>query len=872
MLFALVVFGALPITSASGQKLSGRVTDDEGPVGLASIVIRKALLPGNIYKFTTADSDGNYQLNIGPLKDSIIVDVSSPFHERHRIRLAWNESTGDVVRNFSLSQKNQVIDEVIVEATKRAITRKGDTVTYDIDSFKDGSERAVEDILKKLPGISVSATGDVRYNGRLIKKMLIDGDDLFDKQYKIGTKNISANIVDKVQAIEDFHENPHLKGIDASREVALNITLKKNKSDFSGNAYGGYGVKDRYVAGLSGLLVNGLAKTFAVSKINNIGENPGPYDLKSQFESEFQEDQVATRLQEYLQPGNIYSTVDNKHSNFNRNLFNSLSSIIKISPAVSARLNLGYYQDRLTRHLLQSSLVRTEADTISLFQEENLKIKPGIFDANLKLESKGNKKIVWEYLGKLQATNSDLWNASVNNFEQLLNKLDTKNLYTNHEGFLSMRLGDSLIWISNGMYSHDGLAQGYRIAAQDGARNFQSLDFKKSVFHITSDLYGVRGRFRWMGRLGFLQKEHELMSFLSPDLAPDLPEGDDFANDVTYSVTNPYAKFRFNYLSKKIDTEVSLGLNYLDLDYRDWQASRLTSSKFRVNSSVSVTYKINTKNSLSATYTLDNEDPRENYFLQGIVQTGFRDYVSNEASLQLLESHRAGLRFRHRYAMFSHFSVSADYTLHTNGYVTAIDVSLDNTFYRNFMSARDREMYEFRFFNTAYVHRLKATIDLDLGYSINRFVNLVNSTQVRQVQGDLFRSELTVKRALTTQIHLEAQSLFHLSKFSALGRADTRAEAFRQHIKLAFTNKKRFDANTTLNFMQPNLQGDEQYYFWNAQVTVRSKSNTFEYSLSAVNIFNHESFSIVRVTDFSRSASTQTLIQRYLMASVNITL
>src|SRR5690606_27441794 len=101
---------------------------------------------------------------------------------------------------------------------------KKDTVVFNINSYKDGTERKIEDVLRKLPGIEINElSGIIKYKGKSIETVMLEGDDLFGSNYTLGTKNINADMVTEVEAIENYSENALLKGIEHSEKVALNL-------------------------------------------------------------------------------------------------------------------------------------------------------------------------------------------------------------------------------------------------------------------------------------------------------------------------------------------------------------------------------------------------------------------------------------------------------------------------------------------------------------------------------------------------------------------------------------------------------------------------------------------------------------------------
>lgn len=106
---------------------------------------------------------------------------------------------------------------------------KGDTLTYNVASFKNASDRSIEDIIRKLPGINVSEDGRIYYNGESINKFYIEGVDLLSGRYALASRNISPDDVSEVNIYENHQSKRVLKDIKYSDKAAINLKLK-NKS------------------------------------------------------------------------------------------------------------------------------------------------------------------------------------------------------------------------------------------------------------------------------------------------------------------------------------------------------------------------------------------------------------------------------------------------------------------------------------------------------------------------------------------------------------------------------------------------------------------------------------------------------------------
>lgn len=113
------------------------------------------------------------------------------------------------------------------------VTISGDTLIYNADSFKNGTERKLEDVLEKLPGVEVNDDGQIEVEGQRVSKIMVDGKDFFDGDTKLASKNIPSNAVDKVQVLKNYAEVGQLSGVTNNQDnYAINIKLKEGKKNF----------------------------------------------------------------------------------------------------------------------------------------------------------------------------------------------------------------------------------------------------------------------------------------------------------------------------------------------------------------------------------------------------------------------------------------------------------------------------------------------------------------------------------------------------------------------------------------------------------------------------------------------------------------
>jgi len=155
-----------------------------------------------------------------------------------------------VLDSIHLLPESATLDEVVVSFKKPPIVVKEDTLEFNADSYKVKPESLAEDLLKKLPGIEVDRDGNITAQGQEVTKVYVDGKPFFGGDFKMATQNLPADIIDKIQLIDQKSDKARFTKVDdGQREKIINITIKKNKKvGYFGRASAGAGTDDRYNA------------------------------------------------------------------------------------------------------------------------------------------------------------------------------------------------------------------------------------------------------------------------------------------------------------------------------------------------------------------------------------------------------------------------------------------------------------------------------------------------------------------------------------------------------------------------------------------------------------------------------------------------
>ena len=263
------------VSFSQSLRFDGFIQDGQkNPLEMANIMaVNSATKAMDSYGIT--NDKGRFQLTLKP-NTSYSIKVSYLGMKSKEINLSTK--TENIAQNI-------VMDDVGIELEGVEIVREmpvsisGDTIVYNADSFKSGTEKKLEDVLKKLPGVEVNADGEIEVEGKKVSKLMVEGKDFFDGDTKLGVKNIPADAIDKIQVLRNYNEVSALKGLENDQDnVAMNIKLKEGKKNFwFGDVTAGIGVGEldsRYIINPKLFYYSPKYSINLITNFNNIGELP----------------------------------------------------------------------------------------------------------------------------------------------------------------------------------------------------------------------------------------------------------------------------------------------------------------------------------------------------------------------------------------------------------------------------------------------------------------------------------------------------------------------------------------------------------------------------------------------------------------------
>lgn len=175
---------------------------------------------------------------------------------------------------FNLSKQPKDLAEVSVKAKKPVVQQKGDTLEFNASELKVNPDANAEDMIKKLPGVTIDKDGNVTSGGDQIRKVTVDGRDFFGDDATAALRNLPASVIDKIQVFDKLSDQAQFTGFDDGNSIkSINIVTKQGmRNGQFGRVYAGAGTQGTYNAGGNvSLFKNNLRLTF-VGLTNNVNQ------------------------------------------------------------------------------------------------------------------------------------------------------------------------------------------------------------------------------------------------------------------------------------------------------------------------------------------------------------------------------------------------------------------------------------------------------------------------------------------------------------------------------------------------------------------------------------------------------------------------
>lgn len=277
LMLLMILFSPMAFAQQSGVNVTGSVVEQGNDTPIEQATVRLLNVKDSaMVRGVVSARNGSFTLK-NVKKGSYLLHITfigyDPLYQPLQITGKKNPVN---VGKLELSDGAIELGEAVVIGKAPEITVRNDTVEYNADSYKVTEGSVLEDLLKKMPGVEVDSEGKITVNGKEVKKVMVDGKEFFSDDPKVASKNLPAKMIDKLQVLDKKSDMAQMTGFDdGEEETVINLTVKPGmKQGWFGNAYGGYGSKDRYEGNaMVNRFVNNDQITFmgGANNTNNMG-------------------------------------------------------------------------------------------------------------------------------------------------------------------------------------------------------------------------------------------------------------------------------------------------------------------------------------------------------------------------------------------------------------------------------------------------------------------------------------------------------------------------------------------------------------------------------------------------------------------------
>lgn len=628
----------------------GKVTDDStGREVIGANVLIKPSKSGGAAYFGVTSSKGTYHISIPDTINLSNYDIEVT-HLTYT-RASQPMVDGKLEYPFRLSVRTNLLP--IVNTKRRPhISRSGDTLRYNVQSFTKTIDRSIGDVLRRMPGIEINDEGRISYQGQAISNLYIDGDDLLEGKYGIGTKSIPHVMVMSVEVLKNHQPIKVLKDRVVSRDIAINLVIKNEaKLNLSGEAKIGAGLPKQYLGEVNMMLFNKKHKLLDVLKGNNTG-----IDLQEHLKDLVDPVAATNDRRMLLSAG----TVGNPNIRKERYYLNNsgglfTNNLINLANDLQLRSNIDLVLDRNTMDYRNRSTIYSATDSFSFNEQLDRVHKPQQLDVNLRATKNSATKYLTNNLKltyRKDKTEAYLY-ADNGSIQQTLDQ--TQWHFNNAFRYIpSLRNGDLLNvdWTFSGYRQPELLeinpASLVSFIDPPTAANLvmqhTTTTRLASQFNIA---YVVKPKlFRQRYALSILQEWQALHSSIWLDNNRYNDEIDGAENDLYWKKSQASISGNYHWQEGnwRMNLTLPIGVQYLSYHNNPFR-SRNNRLDLLFTPEYYTTLMLGKNNQLEARYSYGNTFGDMFAIYEGAILTNYRTLIANDTRLMERKSHSAGLKY-----------------------------------------------------------------------------------------------------------------------------------------------------------------------------------------------------------------------------------
>jgi hypothetical protein len=896
----LLLFFAVLLTNfalSQSVRFEGFVTDATSfPMEMANVMaINQATKTMDAYAIT--NDKGKFVLS---LKANTDYSIKVSYIGYKPLDLAITTTAENITKALILEEGGIALEGVEI-VREMPVSIKGDTIVYNADSFSTGTERKLEDILKKLPGVEVNADGEVEVEGKKVQKLMVEGKDFFDGDTKLGVKNIPADAIEKVQVLRNFNENSVLKGVENNEDnIAMNIKLKVGKKNFwFGDLTAGIGIghtEERYIINPKLFYYNPKYSINIIGNMNNIGELPltmqdyfkftgGFRNMMSKGGSSF--NISSNDLGVLMMRNNRAKEIE---TNFGATNFSyNVTKVWSLSGFGIVSSSLTDLETKSQTNILQpnsSDILSTENREEVVHQKSSL----GLFKLSSKYNPTTNFQLDYDVLMKQskQDENNDLLRESIvntiSNSESIYTYKKQKPTSVNQNLGLYYTQSDKNVFAFEMQHLYQEEDPFYNANLQTQPFNFMDyvggqsrnninqnrfvktnkVDAKLDCYYMVTPKSNINLTF---GNTNSHQSFNSHIFQILDNQTENPLNSIENTNEVAYDFNDVFIGFHYKILTGKFTLTPGVSMHYYSMN-NEQLGAELKQNFTRILPDFYALYQIKKSESMIYNFSLTNNFTDVNQLIEGYVFSNYNSLFKGNRALENATAMQHTLNYR-RFNMFNFENIFANITYRktTDAIKSQANFNGVNQSSTPFNSQfADESLSGFGNYGRSFLKFYKASLGVNMSWS--KFNNIQNSVQ---------QSSESITQSYTFKASTNYKTLPNIELGYSLSINDYNDNTF-------YTDKPfaRLDYYFLNSF---SLVTEYEYYnYYNKNKTVKNeydsasliyqktKMSKWEYKVSATNILNTKSLNNDSFSQFATSTSQYRVQPRYVLFSLKYNL
>lgn len=859
--------------------IKGAIKEKNSSNSIPSVsVILKDSLNSSIVAYTFSDQNGIYTLTTKQAGEFKLNFSSLGFKTKVAPLTIDGNNKNPITINIALEESTTTLGEVIINAEKPISIRK-DTIAIKTKPFTNGTEKTVEDLLKKIPGLNIDSNGTIKVGNQEIEKLMVDGDDLFEKGYKVLSKNMPAYPIEEVEILKRFSNNRLLKGIEESNKVALNLKLnEESKRIWFGNVNAGFGNDSFYQ--LKGNLMNFGKKNkfYFLTNFNSIG-----YDATGDIQQlirPFRINEPAS-IGDNQSVNSLLSLSPNQlnfkrsRTNFNNAELASLNAIFNPTEKLKIK-TLGFFNwDETDFYRNRVDMVNVNGTNFSNTEDYKLRNKKRIAFGKLDFIYNISKTKMLEATTKY--SNGDFNDGSnlLFNSNSTIESLNHQNTLFDQKISYTNKFKDNKVFLLTGRFIDEKTPQNYQLNQffyQDlfpdnaNANNVSQLSKNQMQFvGINAHLLDRKKNENLLEiQLGNEYRKDKLsttFSLLQDEAILDQPIN--YQNKTSYQVNDLYfkSKYRFNIKNFSITGKLDFHQLFNQLENNNMSSNQ---NPFFINPSIGFDWKINDKNKITSSYSYNTTNANILDVYSNFALTGFRSFSKGTGNFNQLDA--SSIILNYQLGNWSDRFFANTFVLYNKNH----DFFSSNTLIeQNYTQAekiliKDREFLSFNSKLDYYFKFISSNLKLDLGYTQSEFKNIVNGSNFRKVISKNYNYGLELRSGFKGIFNYHIGTKWLTSEIqTSIKNSFTDNISF---LDFSFVFSDKLDVQIqSERYYFGNLQTDNTYYFLDFETHYKLIEDNLSIGITGKNLFNTERFRNFSVSDIGTSTTEYRLLPRFVL-------